>query len=314
MVNSIALLSTAQSPYSFHERGDVAMMLFNKEIAKVNYCRSERHFDAQSHQSNNMHRKKQNTGSATATFIRKENVMNPACLKTCSDPSNMADSSHGLTDGLDSHEGIGKVDVSEDGQTLLMSKIPFHEGSRRMWNLVASLRGDANWPKGSRLASDHKISSPLKANLGNSSKQFIENPPPTSDKTMIAQRLPKEYLPTRRIDMPSEEARPSRRVRSRAIAIKRPSTNEQLDEIRQSTVAAEYDWATWRMYNRIIDHRQRYPLNYHPNDSMSREDQSSTSAAGHGTKESTFPQEFENLPVSSEPTYPEYGEVFELDL
>lgn len=289
------------------------MMLFNKEIAKVNYFRSDRHLDTRSHQSDRIHRKKQN--SSPATFVRKADMNKQGCLKIRTDPSNMVDSPHGRVDGLDSHEGIGKVDVSEDGQTLLMSKIPLHDGSRGMWNLVASLRGDANWPNGSRLVADHKISSPHKANLRDDSNHFIENPPTTSDKTMIAQRLPKEYLPTRRIDMPSEEARPSRRVRSRAIAIKRPSSDEQLDEIRQSTVAAEYDWATWRMYNRIIDHRQKYPLNYHPNDSMTREDHSSTSGSGHGTTESAFPpQEFENLPVSSEPTYPEYGEVFELDL
>jgi hypothetical protein len=313
MVNSIALLSTAQSPYAFHERGEVAMMLFNKEIAKVNYFRGDRHFDTQPHQSERIHRKKQN--SSPATFIRKGDINSLGCLKTRPDTSNMVDSPHGPADGSDSHEGIEKVDVSEDGQTLLMSKIPFEDGSRGMWNLVASLRGDANWPNGSRLVPDHKISSPHKANLRNSSKQFIENPLPTSNETMIAQRLPKEYLPTRRIDMPSEEARPSRRVRSRAIAIKRPSCNEQLDEIRQSTLAAEYDWATWRMYNRIIDHRQKYPLNYHPNDSMKSQDHSSSSVEGHGTTESTFPpQEFENLPLSSEPTYPEYGEVFELDL
>ena len=61
-----------------------------------------------------------------------------------------------------------------------------------------------------------------------------------------------------------------RRVRSRAIAIKPPSNsrarqqqhrNDLEAEIHQPTSAeAMYDWATWRMYNRIIDHRQKHPL------------------------------------------------------
>lgn len=61
---------------------------------------------------------------------------------------------------------------------------------------------------------------------------------------------------------------PRIRSRSRAIAIQsshpklNKSHHELLEEIRVTEAAAEYDWATWRMYNRIIDHRQKNPVKY----------------------------------------------------
>jgi hypothetical protein len=55
------------------------------------------------------------------------------------------------------------------------------------------------------------------------------------------------------------------RPRSRAIRIKRTSQQasksnvDDLDDIPGSSNIM-YDWATWRMYNRIVDHRDKYPI------------------------------------------------------
>lgn len=54
------------------------------------------------------------------------------------------------------------------------------------------------------------------------------------------------------------------RPRSRAIRIERNLkdnvNSEDLEEIHRSSGDGMYDWATWQMYNRIIDHRQKYPV------------------------------------------------------
>jgi hypothetical protein len=50
----------------------------------------------------------------------------------------------------------------------------------------------------------------------------------------------------------------SQRTCSRAIAIKRNPVREVLDE--DSVNDRTYDWATWRMYNRIVDHRMKHPI------------------------------------------------------
>lgn len=74
---------------------------------------------------------------------------------------------------------------------------------------------------------------------------------------------------TNDVKMPSKVARCLPRQRSRAIAIKRSRPGEFVDttvapgnyidkEARQCDVEL-YDYATWRMYNRIIDHRRKNP-------------------------------------------------------
>jgi hypothetical protein len=110
-----------------------------------------------------------------------------------------------------------------------------------------------------------------------------------------------------------------RRNRSRAIAIKRSVRDENFDEIRDSTAAAEYDWATWRMYNRIIDHRQKYPLNYQHEDGSAGTTASTWKHGMNGSHPSLLQDS--NMNIASTPAfahhiqdYPEYGEVFELDL
>lgn len=107
---------------------------------------------------------------------------------------------------------------------------------------------------------------------------------------------------------------PFRPRRSQAIAIKR--TEEKVDEIRESSTA-EYDWATWRMYNRIIDHRQKHPTTYTVDES---EGTSGTKAEHEANAPLASPNS--NLlgngaMTSSSPhatDYSQYGEVFELDM
>ena len=48
---------------------------------------------------------------------------------------------------------------------------------------------------------------------------------------------------------------------SKAIAIQRTDPNKMTDENDATTISSSmYDWATWRMYNRIVDHRQKHPV------------------------------------------------------
>ena len=50
---------------------------------------------------------------------------------------------------------------------------------------------------------------------------------------------------------------------SRAIAIQRPdpSTRPSAEDFESQNISSSlYDWATWRMYNRIVDHRQKHPV------------------------------------------------------
>lgn len=53
-------------------------------------------------------------------------------------------------------------------------------------------------------------------------------------------------------------------TRSRAIAIKRANSNGRTSDDGEQPVSASaermYDWATWRMYERITDHRRRHPI------------------------------------------------------
>ena len=56
-----------------------------------------------------------------------------------------------------------------------------------------------------------------------------------------------------------------RRVRSRAIAIKKPASAQETrelddEEMRICSNERMYDWATWRMYHRIMEHRLKHPV------------------------------------------------------
>lgn len=52
------------------------------------------------------------------------------------------------------------------------------------------------------------------------------------------------------------------RPKSAAIAIEKACKSDQEEDNGQPSLSAEkmYDWATWRMYTRITDHRRRFPL------------------------------------------------------
>ena len=57
-----------------------------------------------------------------------------------------------------------------------------------------------------------------------------------------------------------------RQVRSRPIPIKSVPCPEldRLDdeELRLCSLSRKYDWETWRMYDRILKHREKHPLSY----------------------------------------------------
>lgn len=52
------------------------------------------------------------------------------------------------------------------------------------------------------------------------------------------------------------------RSRSRAIAIQKSNGLNYEDALDEQTLSTEYDWLTWRMYNRITEHRRRFPIKY----------------------------------------------------
>ena len=140
--------------------------------------------------------------------------------------------------------------------------------------------------------------------------------------TMTARPLPTEYLPQRRLKYTNVSRSSKTRIRSRSIAIKRPTSEEQLEEIRQNSLAAEYDYATWRMYNRIIEYRQKHPLPYvHENDTSSLDATSSAPINMDGSDSTSdctaIDDDDDNQWLQEENLqqyYPEYGEVFDLDL
>ena len=125
----------------------------------------------------------------------------------------------------------------------------------------------------------------------------------------------------------------TRSPKSQAVAIQRSRDDAQsrqqlLEEMRQKEAAAEYDWATWRMYNRIVDYRQKYPVKYsHEEEEEMEEDTKtfntkcvggfSSGTAGRFTNPKSEPRvSFHSIqiePPTTEP-YEDYGEIFQLDL
>jgi hypothetical protein len=222
--------------------------------------------------------------------------------------------------GPDSCRGIKHsiLDSMDAGQTV--PKIPSEAESGPTWNVVRILRENWNRANISQIGEHHK--NQLDSHNTNSIEKASHNH--RNDSKMTARLLPKEHLPSRRMDLALSRGHgPTRsRIRSRSIAIKRPSNDEKLEEIRQNSLAAEYDWATWRMYNRIIDHRQKHPLPYQHDESFTSLDASSSSLHKDGWDSFRRPITNcdENLTTRSlqaeqvQQYYPEYGEVFELDL
>jgi hypothetical protein len=115
----------------------------------------------------------------------------------------------------------------------------------------------------------------------------------------------------------SPRACSARRHRSRAIAIKRMSRDEKPQEIRENSAAAEYDWATWRMYNRIIDYRQKFPVNYRHEDASPESSLPTLSLRLNDLAANA--RELRDPSSAGRSTYeiqdyPEYGEIFDLDM
>jgi hypothetical protein len=128
----------------------------------------------------------------------------------------------------------------------------------------------------------------------------------------VQRRTHSQSLGIRESRSPSSE-----RPRSRAISIKRTTNanvnvEDDLEEIR-----GDYDWATWRMYNRIIDHREKYPVKLNEDTTSINAVQTSQYASphwnrssGHGNLlacEATYP-----MPIQHSGYSPE-GEVFDFD-
>ena len=119
----------------------------------------------------------------------------------------------------------------------------------------------------------------------------------------------------------------SPRSRSRAIAINSSRETESksreqiLEETRKSEAAAEYDWATWRMYNRIIEHRRKHPVTYLPEEE--EEEREPVEGGEYSTKgdRSTSTENLRPTSLlstgtskSTEDLHEDHGEIFELDL
>jgi hypothetical protein len=95
--------------------------------------------------------------------------------------------------------------------------------------------------------------------------------------------------------------------RSRAIAIKNrdPCAEDSTSSQNEATSERMYDWATWRMYNRIADHRRNQRLSV-PSSLPSPAEQPDSLREQHMTFTSN-----RHL-LSSD--YVQDGEVFELDI
>ena len=130
----------------------------------------------------------------------------------------------------------------------------------------------------------------------------------------VQRRSHSQLLGIRESRSPSSE-----RPRSRAISIKR-TTNANVngvDDLEEIHGGSDYDWATWRMYNRIIDHRQKYPVKLNedtPSINAAQTSQYSSPhwnrSCGHGNLlacEATYP-----MPIQHSDYSPE-GEVFDFD-
>lgn len=98
--------------------------------------------------------------------------------------------------------------------------------------------------------------------------------------------------------------------RSRSIPIKRSRHACEINE-NETTEAAEYDWATWRLYNRITSYREKYPVKYEPNQRVLQTSSSSSSNANVNRGDSDRRDgEIREESIASH----HYGEMFELDL
>lgn len=207
--------------------------------------------------------------------------------------------------------------LPDGGETVSKIRSEFH-ACGPLVTLVQVLRDSWNDANLAGIAPHHKnIHNSHNTNSKEESHQKMAS-------TMTSRPLPTEYLPSRRMNFTSLPrghcSSRNSRIRSRSIAIKRPTSEEQLEEIRQNSLAAEYDWATWRMYNRIIEYRQKHPLPYSNEENTTSLDATSPALINIDGPDSSSDHtdiDDENQSLQDEKQqqlYPEYGEVFDLDL
>jgi hypothetical protein len=97
------------------------------------------------------------------------------------------------------------------------------------------------------------------------------------------------------------------RPRSRAVVIKTPTNRYHTDDLASTEESNErmYDWATWRMYNRIVDHRRNQRFSTPTRLPMSAAEQQ----AGR-----YIDSQAQNFGTTISPDYSLDGAVFELDI
>ena len=88
--------------------------------------------------------------------------------------------------------------------------------------------------------------------------------------------------------------------------------------MRKKEAAAEYDLATWRMYNRIVDHREKHPVKYELKEEKKEAGTFAAKRIHDRASETTDrfnSSRTESLDsFHSTELYDEYGVVFQLDL
>lgn len=109
------------------------------------------------------------------------------------------------------------------------------------------------------------------------------------------------------------------RSRTRSIAIKRTPQQarkrEEPDDISEGSNM--YDWATWRMYNRIVDHRRKNSVrSYNYYDDSTEASTETQQSYPHFRAMSTMVNaaDYEHSFPLDQPEYLLEGEVFDLDL
>jgi hypothetical protein len=123
-------------------------------------------------------------------------------------------------------------------------------------------------------------------------------------------RIHSHSLDIRESRCPSNEGR-----NSRAIRIKRsPEANINLDDSAEET----YNWATRRMYNRIIDHRQKHPAKLNEDTTSVDAAQTSQFASPHSWNRSSDHRNLRaceaafSVPIQHS-DYSQEDEVFDFD-
>jgi hypothetical protein len=111
------------------------------------------------------------------------------------------------------------------------------------------------------------------------------------------------------------------RPRSRSIPIKIKAAEADDSDGNRDSNMYSYDLATWRMYNRIVDHRQKYPVNFSQNIAPSEISGQASDVANLYSRYRSSDnvklascERVDPVPVPDSNYYYLEGEVFELEL